>query len=129
MNQFVPEAKFDTERAAKIAALNDKFRAEIGADKRTVPGMYLTTRGVAMFGMLNDTALDVIAEAVKTFTDFEDGDDPYQERDFFAFDYCGQKLFAKIDYYADSTGTWGADHPEDPTKSYRVLTVMRASEY
>lgn len=91
--------------------------------------MIVLTQGVAMLEMLKETASDEIITAVKSFTAFEDGDDSYTERDFFAFDYFGQKLFAKFDYNKDSKATWGTDYPEDTARSYRVLTVMLASEY
>lgn len=57
-------------------------------------------------------------------------DDPYGERDFSALDFRGQRIFWKIDYYAnDGTMQWGSDAPWDPTRTIRVMTVMLASDY
>ena len=40
-----------------------------------------------------------------------------------------EKLFWKIDYYADKSCTGGSEDASDPAHCFRVLTIMLASEY
>ena len=76
--------------AARIAALNDAFRANPSL------GTFVLTAGI-----LTDMPQDVAAilNKVRTFKDFNESDDPYGEHDFGAFDFKGKKIFWKIDYY------------------------------
>ena len=56
--------------------------------------------------------------------------DPYGEHDFGAISTPGdESVFWKIDYYADDRVEYGADDPGDPSRSFRVLTIMLATEY
>lgn len=62
--------------------------------------------------------------------DFTPGNDPHGERDFGSFVYDGHTVFWKIDTYEnDGTFQWGAARPWDETESFRVLTIMLASDY
>jgi hypothetical protein len=107
----------------KIAQLNDAHR-----QKSWMPpngGRTILTEGIM--------ALDVedrgeIMSKVVQFNDFTEGDDPYGERDFGAFDYDGQKIFWKIDYY-DRQLDGGSEDPANPAVTTRVLTILLASEY
>jgi hypothetical protein len=109
----------DPPQHEKIALLNDTFRRTLSG------GKVLLSAGVAeMPNMVKAQALCTIA----AFKDFPEGDDPYGERDFGAFDLCGRKLFWKIDYY-DPEFQFGSDDPADPAKTARLMTIMLASEY
>ena len=80
---------------------------------------------------VNALADDVKAKvlmAVRTFNDFDEGNDPHQEHDFLSINVRGHEIFAKIDYF-DREMRFGADDPSDPERTVRVLTVMLASEY
>jgi hypothetical protein len=101
-----------------IATLNDALRAKPG------PG-WLTTRGVQAQGALFVSAA---ISAVTTFAAFNEGDDPYGERDFGAVMVGGVKLFWKIDYY-DQTLAAASPDPADEAVTRRVLTLMLADEY
>jgi hypothetical protein len=57
-----------------------------------------------------------------------DGNDPYGERDFGAFELAGEKLIWKIDYY-DRMLRDASPDPADPAVTRRVLTLMLASDY
>jgi hypothetical protein len=88
-------------------------------------GLTILTEGIM--------ALDVedrgeIMSKVVQFNDFTEGDDPYGERDFGAFDYDGQKIFWKIDYY-DRQLDGGSEDPSNPAVTTRVLTIYLASEH
>ncbi len=113
-------------RTLLIRSLNDGFRLtpwRIGSE--LARNELVLTRGVVDQG----AAFIVRAlSAVRDFTDFSEDNDPHGEHDFGTVEVDGQKLFWKIDYY-DSTLTWGAEDPSDPTTCRRVLTIMLAEEY
>jgi hypothetical protein len=109
---------------ATIAALNDKCRQAWGV----YPNSHVTmTSGV---NGLPDAVRSKVFEAVQTFSDFNEDNDPHGEHDFGAIDLpeVGEKVFWKFSYY-DLSLKWGSEHPEDPTQTVRVLTIMLASEY
>ena len=63
-------------------------------------------------------------------TPIEPGNDPHGERDFGAAEFQGRKIFWKIDVYAnDGTFAWGSEVPWDAQQSFRVVTVMLASDW
>lgn len=115
-------------RAAECARLNDLCRMGQLREARTV-----FTRGcidafcdpedpLSLFAVQAGLAAKVRAHM------FSADDDPHGERDFGVFEYQGQKLFWKIDYY-DPTLSFGSEDPCDLAKTHRVLTVLLASEY
>jgi hypothetical protein len=106
-------------RIARIRELNDLLR------HTGMGGAVVWTTGVHALG---PDALLQIAKAVETFDSFDEGNDPYGEHDFGAFEAAGKSLFWKIDYY-DPTLTAGSEDPADPQSTCRVLTVMLAEEY
>jgi hypothetical protein len=115
----------------QIAKLNDQFRSrgrfgQPSSGAPEVPGTMFLTMGVAT--LPRAVQFEIWAK-VQTFSDFSEGNDPYGERDFGAFDIGGKKIFWKIDYYADKTLSAGSEDPADPEKCFRVLTVMLAEEY
>ena len=63
-------------------------------------------------------------------TPIEPDNDPHGERDFGVIAFRGNKIFWKIDIYAnDGTFQWGSDTPWDADQSYRIVTVMLASDW
>lgn len=107
-----------------IAALNDLFRR--GGPSSKVPGRMFTTAGVSA---LSDEAQILMLRQVSGFEAFTEDNDPHGEHDFGSFEIEGQRLFWKIDYYADAAMELGSEDPADPSQCFRVLTVMLASEY
>lgn len=107
-------------RAEKIAQLNDAFRQSMGRD-----GHVYMTRGIQ--DLPEEDRLHVF-NLVRTFNDFSEGNDPYGEHDFGAFDFKDDRVFWKIDYY-DKDLEQGSEDPADPEKTVRVMTVMMAYEY
>lgn len=77
---------------------------------------------------LNDSDKMAVLSKVRAFDSFNTDSDPYGEHDFIAIEHVGTKYFGKIDYY-DSEMTMGSEDPADPSKTTRVLTIMRADEY
>ena len=111
------------EHTTKIRELNDAFRCNPAASGNQ--GQVLITQGIHA---LNSLAMFERADLVQRFDDFSQDNDPHQEHDFGAFDYNGNKIFWKIDYYADDL-QHGSEDPSDPKQTMRVLTIMLASEY
>lgn len=107
------------DRRARICALNDQLRCNhIGGRIVLTPGV--VDRGQAFLL----TALD----AIRRFDEFNEGCDPYGERDFGAITIGSDRLFWKIDYY-DQSLTSAAVDPAEETDCVRVMTVMLAAEY
>ena len=110
---------------AAIAGLNDRFRRLGGASG--VPGRMFMTRGIS--ALPHDVQLAII-RGVATFDAFTPDNDPYGEHDFGAIEVPQVgRVFWKVDYYADARLDAGSEAPEDPSRSFRVLTIMLASEY
>ena len=102
-----------------IRILNDVLR------KTFLTGQVFLTPGVA--GASEEQRTEVI-QKVQTFEAFTPDNDPHGEHDFGAFEALGAKYFWKIDYYAPDM-EHGSEDPTDPSKTTRVLTIMRADEY
>jgi hypothetical protein len=107
------------EKTLRIRALNDALRTTLKG------GRIMLTARVSALGPPHVTGL---INALRQFDRFDEGNDPYGEHDFGAFDHEGQKFFWKIDYYDRSLNAH-SDDPSDPDKTVRVLTLMRADEY
>ncbi len=102
----------------RIRELNDRFRKTLNG------GRVLITRGISA---REDVAQ--IIERVKSFDQFDAGNDPHLEHDFGAFQMSDtQQIFFKIDYYSLDLD-FGSPDPSDPNVTARVLTVMLGSEY
>lgn len=102
----------EAETLSKIALLNDDFRKS-GQGVVVTPGIQALPQ------------TDGILLAVKSYTNFNEDNDPHGEHDFGSFVW-GAKIFWKIDYY-DQALKYGED-PLSPD-CRRVLTVMLAGEY
>lgn len=105
--------------SVRIASLNDAFRTTFAG------GKVFMTNGVAS---LPDAARARVLNAVREFSVFTQDNDPHGEHDFGAVEVSGHRCFWKIDYY-DPALEFGSEHPEDPTVTTRVLTIMLADEY
>jgi hypothetical protein len=104
----------------EIRRLNDAFRRSLNGG-----GKLLLTDGITSLPCVD---LAAILVKVMKYDSFTEGDDPYGEHDFGAFDHAGQRIFWKIDYY-DPTEEFGSQDPADPAKTVRVLTILLADEY
>ena len=102
-----------------VKTLNDNLR------KHLIGGRVMLTAGI------NAKSQDDIARIlskVRQFNNFTEANDPYDEHDFGSFDYKGEKIFWKIDYY-DKNYQYLSEDPSNPNLTNRVMTVMLASEY
>ena len=102
-----------------IAKLHDTFRQTFSG------GRVMKTDGVYA---LSDEFQQKLIAAVKAFSKFEKGNDPYCEHDFGSIKLEGATFFWKIDYY-DLAMSQGSVDPADDEATVRVLTIMCANEY
>ncbi len=113
----------------KIAQLNDELRASIGKPVDQVPGKIMMTHGISI---LDPGDQGAIFARVRDFNVFTEANDPYKEHDFGTFDYDGYTVNWRISYYDkeafEKGQECGSEHPEDPDKTLRILTIMFASE-
>ena len=112
-----------------IASVNDAFRAGLGrADFGVaVPGKLVMPSGISG---LPPNILNEIWMKVRSFKTFNEDNDPYGEHDFGSFDHPeAGTINWKIDYFEDENCEYGSEYPDDPKRSYRVMTIMRANEW
>jgi hypothetical protein len=109
-----------TENTQKIRELNDAFRKCFPPN-----GKRYITDGIFA---LDEADRAAILQEVRTFDAFTEDNDPHGEHDFGAFDFNGERIFWKIDYY-DADCKHGSEDPSDPAQTTRVLTIMLAEEY
>lgn len=102
-----------------IKTLNDNFR------KTFTGGQVLLTAGIN--AKPTDNVANILS-MVRDFNKFTPDNDPYGEHDFGNFDYKGDKVFWKIDYY-DLNNQYLSANPVNPNITNRVLTIMLAEEY
>ena len=104
----------------KIRHLNDAFRRSF------IGGQVMLTLGIRS---KSEKEVADILERVRTFSNFNKGNNPYNEKDFSSFDYNGDRIIWKIDYYSSSDMRYGSDNPADPNKTTRIMTIMCADEF
>jgi hypothetical protein len=112
------EKTMSTDRE-KIRALNDDLRRHL------YNGGVFMTPGIAALG---EEAIGRLANAIATFDDFCNANDPHGEHDFGTFDFDGAAIIFKIDYY-DKDRNFHSPDPADPNVTERVITIMLAEEY
>lgn len=103
-----------------IATLNDNFR------KSFISGQVLLTAGIA--AMSSEDKANIVS-LVQNFDNFNEDNDPYKEHDFGSFDYKGNKIFWKIDYYDRFNTHFASENPADISKTLRILIILLAEEY
>ncbi|GAB5463320.1 DUF3768 domain-containing protein [Hoeflea alexandrii] len=120
----------DRSNPSVIAAHNDAFRklACLGVPPaQPIQGRMHVTRS------LMEAGDGFMAEAVKAtgeFAAFEPENDPEGWHDFGAVEIRGETVFWKIDLYeADSDFRYGAETPDNPATTMRVLTIMVARDW
>ena len=115
------------EHTQKIREQNDVCRQQIFVPHfmRAYPCKVVHTQGIEAF-CYDDR--QKIYEAVASFDQFTEDNDPHQEHDFGAFEFKGEKIFWKFDYY-DPDCHKGSIDPANPKETMRVLTILLASEY
>ena len=97
---------------ANIAQRNDALRRSIPVIFS--PNQFVLTRGIAD---TFENKLEDLFERIRTFDAFTPDNDPWEEHDFGPFEFCGQKVFWKIDDYDGEQGL------------QLVFTILLADEY
>jgi len=123
-------AEYPRPNAAVIAAQNDAFRrfACLGiARDQAVQGRLVVTQSLIEAG---DGFVTEAVQATGAFDTFEPDNDPEGWHDFGAVTIRGETVFWKVDLYeASSDFRCGAETPENPETTMRVLTVMMARDW
>jgi hypothetical protein len=102
----------DKDKASAMAAKNDVFRGE-GFGIRVTPGALALT-------IKSKIGLKELLDVVRDYSDFSEANDPYGEHDFGSFDWSGEQLFWKIDYYDPELKRYADPLSDECT---RVLTI------
>ena len=132
--QTIPAAAVEViTRSQLIAAQNDAFRKSLSStthDGVVIRGLCVSTPG---FNAQSFVARAALLDAIRNFDAFTEGDDPYGQHDFVSASVRvpgGEvKVFFKIDYFSGSDCNYGSENEADPQCTFRVGTVMLASEY
>jgi len=116
--------------ASAIAAQNDAFRklACLGTvPEQPIQGRMHVTRTMMEAG---DGFVTEAVRVVGDFDTFEPENDPEGWHDFGAVEIRGETVFWKIDLYeVDSDFRYGAEMPDNPATTMRVLTIMMAHDW
>ena len=102
-----------------IAKLNNDFR------KSFIGGEVLLSAGIA--AMSSEDKVNIVS-LVQNFDNFTPDNNPYSENDFGTFDYKGEKILWKIDYY-DLNNKYHSEDPSNPYITNRILTIMKFFEW
>lgn len=102
---------------ATIALKNDQLRKMI--PHLPFPHRCVLTDEIAT---LPENQLAWVINQVRSFSDFNENNDPHGEHDFGSFDLEGQTVFWKFDYF-------DSDLKYFEENGTRILTIMYAHEY
>lgn len=116
-----------TDTATKTKMIRDQ-NDRLRRGDVSIPGKMIFTTGLQRLLTDNNKAPQEVILLVATYDDFSRDNDPHLEHDFGAFEFCGEKVFWKIDYY-DEAILYGSNDPSNLTKTMRMLTVFLAREY
>ena len=111
-----------------IAQQNDAFRksiAQFQAGANVPKGKVVMTQGVA--AQSPDFQLELTRKVI-AFDAFNEDADPYGIHEMGVVEVSDQTVWFKIDLY-DLNYEYGAETPEDPEQTRRVLTMLFPSEY
>lgn len=124
------QSQTDCPNPSMIAVQNDAFRKmaclRIAPDQ-ALPGRLIATQSLIAAG---DEFMAEAVQATGEFNTFEPENDPNGWHDFGAIEIRGETVFWKIDLFeADSDFRYGAETPDNPATTMRVLTIMMARDW
>ena len=103
----------------RVCALNDELRRHL------LGGGAVMTPGIAALGR---EAVSRLVQTISTFDDFCAANDPHGEHDAAIFEFEGNQVMFKIDYY-DKTFNFASPDPANASVTERIITIMLANEY
>ncbi len=118
--------------AAKVAAQNDAFRRNaclaipFGPGDPVLAGQIVTTRAVHALGM---PFVQGSLAAIGRLTEFPADNDPDGFHDFGAVEVEGTTVWFKLDLFDGSDLQYGSEVPDDPARTYRVMTILFPSDW
>ena len=118
--------------AAKVAEQNDAFRRHVclgspyPLETGALSGRLVCTAAVADRGLL---FVNTCERAIGFFTDFSADNDPDGFHDFGGVQIAGVNVWFKIDLYDDAEMQYGSEAPDDPARTYRVMTILLPSDW
>ena len=124
-------AEYVTE-PARVAEQNDAFRRHVCLGSPYPPetgalaGRLVCTAAVSARGLL---FVNTCQRVIGFFTDFSADNDPDGFHDFGAIRIADVNVWWKIDMYDDAEMQFGSEAPDDPARTYRVLTILLPSDW
>jgi hypothetical protein len=118
--------------AARVAAQNDAFRRNVCLAIPFAPGdpilmgQLVATRAVHAKGT---AFVQATLAAIGRMTDFPADNDPDGFHDFGAVETEGTTVWFKLDLYDGSDLRYGSEAPDDPSRTYRVMTILFPSDW
>lgn len=124
------------EQTARVAALNDAARARTSKNSRIVftQGVRAHIAAIKPMRAISPDIMPLLMQLallrqLRNAT-VDPDNDPYLEHDFGVIEFHGEKLFWKVDAYAnDGQFSYASEAPWDENQTYRIVTLMLASEY
>ena len=117
--------------AVRIAAQNDAFRRRVclgassGAGDPKPAGRLVTTSAVDAAGI---GFLQGCLERIGRLEDFAPDNDPDGHHDFGTVEVFGTTVWFRIDLHDAQDWNHGSEAPDDPARTWRVLTVLFPSD-
>ncbi|MDO5757324.1 MAG: DUF3768 domain-containing protein [Rhodobacterales bacterium] len=121
-----------TPNPAKVAAQNDAFRRNAclaipyGTGDPVLRGRMVMTRSVSAEG---SEFVQTCVDAIGRLDHFPEDNDPDGFHDFGSVEVQGTAVWFKIDAYDDENMAFGSDAPDDPARTWRVLTILLPSDW
>ncbi|WP_299845196.1 DUF3768 domain-containing protein [uncultured Jannaschia sp.] len=118
--------------AAKVAEQNDAFRRNACLAIPYAPGnpilmgQLVATQAIHAKGM---PFVQASLAAIGRVTDFPADNDPDGFHDFAAVEVAGTTVWFKIDLFDSPEMEFGSEVPDDPARTYRVLTILLPSDW
>ena len=123
---------YDSIDASKVAAQNDAFRRCACLAIPYSPGDPVLRGRMVMtsnIGAMGPAFVQSCVDAIGRLDHFPEENDPDGYHDFGSVEVQGTAVWFKIDAYEDENMAFGSDAPDDPARTFRVLTILLPSDW